>query len=80
MKNIEGAAAHATAPFVLGKLYLAKDAVGQFDAVAFLHSAAAQRFVGVGEHAPRAVSTFQHYVNQNRLVGGQLLAAVQLFL
>ncbi len=28
------------------------------------------RFVGVGEHAPRAVSTFQHYVNQNRLVGG----------
>ena len=80
VKNIEGAAAHATAPFVLGKLYLAKDAVGQFDAVAFLHPAAAQRFVGVGEHAPRAVSTFQHYVNQNRLVGGRLLAAVQLFL
>lgn len=64
----------------LGKLYLAKDAVGQFDAVTFLHSAAAQRFVEVGEHAPRAVSTFQHYVNQNRLVGGRLLAAVHLFL
>ena len=44
------------------------------------NTAAAQRIVGVGEHAPRAVSTFQHYVNQNRLVGGRLLAAVHLSL
>ena len=53
---------HTQQPLFFGKLYLAKDAVGQFDAVAFLHSAAAQRLVGVG-HAPCAVSTFQHYVN-----------------